>query len=181
MWDSYEKQNGRKDAVEQRDRPAIRLEMKESMVNEPTVRPDPVQTLIDEHKQQMAFYRSMLNRRVLVPHKVSMSQLFGDHVHVIIDADAPDETPPSTMKISDLENNQRTLNDIEQNQLLSSLVIRTIQVHRQYEKFAPGLSTNFGPALSISPMPLHAAQKMSPPFVLPPITSQSPTPAQLSR
>lgn len=163
------------------DRNEILLELKESMVNESTTRPDPVQTLIDEHKQQMRFYRAMLNRRVLIPHKVSMSQIFGDHAHVIVDASDASETHPSAMKISDFENNQRTLNDVEQNQLLSSLVIRTIQVHRQYEKFAPGLSNNFAPALTISPMPLHSTLRGSPPLVLPPITTQTPSPAQMSR
>ena len=185
MWDSYEKQNGKNETSSSlsifKSNIFLFEEMKDSMVNETTNHPDPVQKLIDEHKQQMAFFRAMLNRRVLIPHKVSMSQIFGDHAHVIIDATDQTETSPSTMKISDHENNQRTLNEIEHNQLLSSLVIRAIQVHRQYEKFSPGLSNNFAPALTISPMPLHSTSKMSPSLVLPSITTQSPSPAQMSR
>lgn len=150
-------------------------------MNEDTsARVDPIQSLIDEHKQQMAFYRAMLNRRVLVPHKVSMSQIFGDQAHVLLEESIPSQAVPS-MKISDLENNQRQLNEVEHNQLLSSLVIRTIQVHRQYEKFSPGLSTNFAPALTISPMPLHASSKMSPSLVLPPIPTHSPTASEMAR
>lgn len=115
---------------------------------------DPVQTMLEEHKQTVGFYRMVPNRRVLVPHKVSMDNILGDQSHILVNH-YPSSSP---MNLSDFNYNQYQLNEVEFVQLLSSLVIRAIQVHRQYEKFLPGTtSSNFTHALSVSPVHLHSS------------------------
>lgn len=154
--------------------------LSETVIRDPDPNEDPLQRIIDEHKQNFGFYRMVPNRRVLVPHKVSMNGLLGDQVHILVDQSSTQ--PNNEMHISDLNHNQRYLNEVEFNQLLSSLIIRSVQVHRQYEKFVPGsLSTNFMHALTVAAMPLHRPSKLNPLVVLPPIESQRPTSAQFAR
>ena len=193
MWDAFEKQEGRiLNLVSVDSSGFVRLDLEaqyrmsevdssplsETVLPEPDE--DPIQRIIDEHKQNFGFYRMVPNRRVLVPHKVSMSNLFGDQVHILVDQSVGQAN--SEMHFSDLSQNQRYLNEVEFNQLLSSLIIRAVQVHRQYEKFVPGsLSTNFTHALTVAPMPLHRPAKFNPSLMLPPIEPQRPTSAQLAR
>ena len=106
----------------------------------------------------MGYYRIRSNRRILIPHKISMENILADQSHIIVAQYSP---PPAlsakeSMSLSNLQHNRQQLNEIEFVQLLSSLVIRSIQVHRQYEKFVPGLnSPSFVSALSVSPAALH--------------------------
>lgn len=101
-------------------------------------------------------------RPVLVPHIVS----FGDQSHLTVDRKQPSQPTfdtTSTMKLSDLNHNKRRLNDVEFVQLLSSLIIRGIQLHRKRERFIPGPFSsytrsldNFNDALTISQIPLRS-------------------------
>lgn len=113
-----------------------------------------------------------------------MENILADQSHIIV---AHYSTPPAplakqSMSLSDLQHNRQQLNEIEFIQLLSSLVIRSIQVHKQYEKFVPGLnSPSFVSALSVSPAPLHASFSFSSSMVkLPMIVPPRPSPRQFA-
>ncbi len=148
---------------------------------------DPIQTIIEEHKDIIHFYRMISNRRVLVPHKVSMGNVLADQSHVLLDQ-FPPSVPRYLMSLSDLSQNQHQLNDVEFTQLLSSLVIRAIEVHKQYEKSSPGMhSPSYGTPLSISQAYLHSSSTfqqsnvLSSSSKLPSIASQRPSTRQLAR
>lgn len=123
------------------------------------------------------------NRRVLVPHKISMDNILGDQSHILMNHFSS-QTP---MNLSDLNHNQYHLNEVEFVQLLSSLVIRALQVHRQYEKFLPSSNTsNLTNALSVSPVQLHSSTSFQQSSVftssrLPPIGHQRPASKQFAR
>jgi hypothetical protein len=137
----------------------------------------------------------MPNRRVLVPHKISFNDIFGDQSHLTVDRKTPLRSTlnaTSTMHLSDLNRNKNHLHEVEFVQLLSSLVIRSIQVHRKHDRFIPGLltadtnSTDFTDALTISQIQLHSLTNSSQsnfymPNKLPPIVQQRPSSAQISR
>lgn len=168
MWDSYEKQ---KESI---DQPVVldHINLDEAPIS------DPLQALIDEHKQMFGFYRMNPNRRVLVPHKISMDNTFADQSHILI-RQYTQPMPRSSihsMHLSDLSHNQHQLNEVESIQLLSSLVIRAVQVHRQYENFntVSNISTIMS-ALSVQPMQIHSNSK------LPNLLAQRPTTKQFSR
>lgn len=145
---------------------------------------DFIQTLIEEHKRTVGYYRMRSNRRILYPHKISMENILADQSHVIVAQYSPPPAPlaKQSMTLSDLQQNRQQLNEIEFIQLLASLVIRSIQVHRQYEKFVPGLnSPSFVSALSVSPAPLHASSTTSSSTVkLPTIIPPRSTPRQFA-
>jgi hypothetical protein len=144
---------------------------------------DPIQTVIDEHKQQVGFYRMTPNRPLLIPHKISMNNIFGDQSHIVIDQTVPQLTsfPTNTMNLLDLNHNQHHLNEVESVQLLSSLIIRAVQVHKQHEKFIPvPSSSNFTNVLNVSQMHLHSPSNFNSPLKLPPILHERPTPRQLA-
>jgi len=169
MWESYEKQ---KEIVDQ----PIGLDQIHFNENFTT---DPLQALIDEHKQTVGFYRMNPNRRVLVPHKVSMDNTFSDRTHIMIKhytQSAQAHSSVHSMHLSDLSHNQHQLNEVEFIQLLSSLVIRAVQVHRQYENFNPSSNiSSFVGALNVQPMQIHSNSK------LPNVLTQRPTTKQFSR
>jgi len=123
-------------------------------------------------------------RRVLIPHKISMDNIFGDQSHIMINH----YSSQSPMNLSDLNHNQYQLNEVESIQLLSSVVIRSIQVHRQYERSIPGPSTSpsFTTALSVSQIPIRSSLSVHQSTVnssskLPIIGYQRPTSKQLTR
>ncbi|CAF2100174.1 unnamed protein product [Rotaria magnacalcarata] len=182
MWDSYAKQNENIPQKDTDDSQSNTLASDQDPIN------DPVQKLLDEHKRTVGFYR-MSNRRVLIPNKVSMSGLLCDQGHTIDDHNTSQVSSRqhNTMNLLDLKNNQYHLNEVEFVQLLSSLVVRALQVHRQYETVIPGtLSGNFGSALNISPMPLHATSKVYQfnsvsPSKLPNLLHQRPTSRQFGQ
>lgn len=155
----------------------------------PTIREeqtqDFIQSIIDEHKKTVGFYRMGPNRPVLIPHKISMENILADQSHILIAHFPPLPPPPiarQSMNLSDLQHNRQQLDEVEFIQLLSSLVIRAIQVHRQYEKFVPGVnSPSFVTALSVSPAPLHASASVpSSMGKLPTIGPQRPTARQFA-
>jgi len=127
---------------------------------------DPIQSILDEHKRSLGYFRIMPNRRVLIPHKVSFDNILGDQSHITVDRKTPYLTTSqfaSTMQLSDLNRNRRHLQEVEFVQLLSSLVIRSVQIHKKYDRFIPGSFLNpndsytaFTNALSISQMQLHS-------------------------
>ncbi|CAF4559292.1 unnamed protein product [Rotaria socialis] len=206
MWDSYAKQNGTEKQTEitvqlispivlenisQKDADDSQSNVvpeSNTLVNDQDPINDPVQKLLDEHKRTAGFYR-MSNRRVLIPNKVSMTDLFCDQGHIVDDHDESQlsSLQHNTMNLLDLKRNQYHLNEVEFVQLLSSLVVRALQVHRQHETVIPGtLSGNFGSVLSISPMPLHATSKMYQfssisPSKLPNLLHQQPTSRQFGQ
>ena len=158
--------------------------------------PDPVQTILDDHKRHMGYYRMMPNRRVLIPHKVSFDDIFSDQTHLTLNRQPPARVlsrAPSTMQLSDLNRNKRHLHEVEFVQLLSSLIIRAIQIHRQYERFIPGpfaihadSYANFTDALSISQIQLHSPTSLDQatlysPSRLPPISKNRPSSAEMAR
>ncbi|CAF0778709.1 unnamed protein product [Adineta steineri] len=125
---------------------------------------DPIQSIIDDHKRHDGYYRMIPKRPVLVPHKVSLGGLFGDQTHIIPNRQIPVPSTTNTMHLSDLNNNKRHLNKVEFVQLLSSLMIRAITLHRRHERLIPGLfssnvnsSDGFTEALTISQMRLHSS------------------------
>ena len=163
---------------------------------------DPIQTILDDHKRHIGYYRMNPNRRVLIPHKVNFTDLFGDQPskpvdqsHMTIDRKTPIRSllrPTSTMHLSDLNRNKHQLQEVEFVQLLSSLIIRAIQVHKKHERFIPGpfssysdSYTSFTDALSISQMPLHSPigldhTNLFAPTILPPLVKR-PSSAQIAR
>jgi hypothetical protein len=153
-----------------------------TLVNQEQVH-DPIQRIIEEHNQTIGFYRMIPNRRVLIPHKISMDNILADQSHIIINQ----YTSQSPMNLSDLNHNQYQLNEVEFVQLLSSLVIRGVQVHKQYEKFTPGLnSTSFTNVLNVSQMHLRSSSNSQQSMInssskLPLIAHQQPTARQLAR
>jgi hypothetical protein len=121
-------------------------------------------------------------RRVLVPNKVSMDNIFADQSHILIMNHHSPSCPTNSMNLSDLNNNQHQLKEVEFIQLLSSLVIRAIQVHRQHEKFIPGsFSTNFTNVISVSQMQLHSSTNVNSSSKVLPSVSQRPTTRQYAR
>lgn len=158
--------------------------------------PDPIQTILDDHKRHMGYYRMMPNRRVLIPHKVSFDDIFSDQTHLTLNRKPPTRVPSrvaSTMQLSDLNRNKRHLHEVEFVQLLSSLIIRAIQIHRQYERFIPGpfaihsdSYANFTDALSISQIQLHSPTSLDQaslysPSRLPAIPVKRPSSAEMAR
>ena len=73
---------------------------------------DPIQTIIEEHKQTAGFYRIPPARRVLVPHKISMDNIFGDQTHLIVDPKQSSVYSTNSMSLSDLNHNQHQLKDV---------------------------------------------------------------------
>ena len=144
----------------------------------------------------MGYYRMLPNRRVLVPHKISFDDVFGDQSHITVDRKPPfqpiSRTTP-TMQLSDLNRNRHHLQEVEFVQLLSSLLIRAIQIHKKHERIIPGpfayqsdSSSNFTDALSISQMQLHSPLNLEQssfylPNRLPPIIKERPSSAQIAR
>ncbi|CAF1445751.1 unnamed protein product [Adineta steineri] len=152
---------------------------------------DSIETIIEEHKQTVGFYRMIPNRRILIPHKITMDNIFGDESHIMINQHFSQAHPinlhsfrsrfdlTNTMSLLDFNHNQQYLHEIESIQLLSSLVIRSIQIHRHYDKFVPGLfSANFTNLLNISQMQLNTSANMNMSTKLPPIIHQRPTSRQ---
>jgi hypothetical protein len=136
------------------------------------------------------------NRHVLIPHKISFDDVFSDQSHMTIDIKIPLRSAishtTSTMHLSDLNRNKRHLQDVEFVQLLTSLVIRAIQIHKKHERFIPGSfstytdsSTVFTDALTISQMQLHSSSLDQTNFYvqskLPPIIRPRPSSAEMSR
>lgn len=149
MWDSYEKQREVLD-------PPDNTELSNS---DDTPQPDALQAMIDEHKQTVGFFRTNPNRRVLVPHKISMENTFSDQSHIMIKqyTQSLPRSSVHSMHLSNFHHNQHHLNEVEFIQLLSSLVIRAIQVHRQYEKFPPTSNVpTFMSALSVQSVHIHS-------------------------
>ncbi|CAF2687583.1 unnamed protein product [Rotaria sp. Silwood2] len=188
MWDSYAKQN---ETTEQKDieEPQVNFfPESQTFINNQEQFHDSIQTILEEHKQNVGFYRMLPNRRVLIPKKVSMGNVFCDHSHMIMNQDSsqPSSRVQNTMNLSNLNHNQNQLNEVEFVQLLSSLVVRALQVHRQHEKIIPGSSLgNFANVLSISPMQIHSSSNVyqlhvSSPTKLPYIIHQRPTSRQFA-
>ncbi len=137
---------------------------------------DPIQFIIDEHKEIVGFYRMISLRPVLVPHKISMENVLAEQSHVILDQ-FPPSIPRYLMNLSDFNYNQYQLNEVEFTQLLSSLVIRAIEIHKQYEKSSPGMhSPSLTNAFSIS-----QAHLLSSSSKFPSLASQRPTTRQFAR
>ncbi|CAF0846486.1 unnamed protein product [Rotaria sordida] len=209
MWDSYAKQNGTKhekennlnlilfvilfilETTEQKDideSPVNIVPEPQILINNQEQINDPIQTILEEHKRTVGFYRMIQNRRILIPKKISMSNTFCDHSHMIINQDSLQLSSriQNTMNLSNLNHNQNQLNEVEFIQLLSSLIVRALQVHRQHEKIIPGSSTgNFANALSISPMQIHTSSNtyqlhVNSPTKLPHIIHQRPTSRQFA-
>ena len=127
-----------------------------------------IQALMEEHKRNVNFHRMMSNRRLLIPNKVSMNGLMGDQAHIVVDKDLIFAVNP--MNLSDLDENQEHLNGVEAKHLLSSLVVRAIQVQQQHGKLpSESGTTGFGQVLNVSPMALHSSTTLNPQSVLPPI------------
>lgn len=158
--------------------------------------PDPIQTILEDHKHHIGYYRMMPNRPVLIPHKISFDNVFADLSHMTVDKKSPLRSTSfttSSMHLSDLNRNKRHLHEVEFVQLLSSLVVRSIQIHRKHERFIPGSfstltdsSITFTDALSISQMQLHSPLTFDQsnfymPSKLPPIFQERPSSAQMSR
>ncbi|CAF3948071.1 unnamed protein product [Rotaria sp. Silwood2] len=188
MWDSYAKQN---ETTEQKDieEPQVNFfPESQTFINNQEQFHDSIQTILEEHKQNVGFYRMLPNRRVLIPKKVSMGNVFCDHSHMIMNQDSSQSSSrvQNTMNLSNLNHNQNQLNEVEFVQLLSSLVVRALQVHRQHEKIIPGSSLgNFANVLSISPMQIHSSSNVyqlhvSSPTKLPYIIHQRPTSRQFA-
>ncbi|CAF3087081.1 unnamed protein product [Rotaria sp. Silwood2] len=185
MWDSYAKQN---EIIEQNK---TQIPSSTEIHQQPIH--DPVQTIIHDHKHTFGYYRMIPNRRVLIPHKISLTDLFGDQMHITVNRRSSSPLTTSTMRLSDLNRNKRHLHEVEFIQLLSSLVIRSIQLHRRNEQFIPGSfssnansSMNFTDALTISQMQLHSLTNLHQPSFftsnkLPPIDQQRPSSAQTTR
>lgn len=157
---------------------------------------DSVQAIIDHHTNTMGYYRMRPNRRVLIPHKISFDMIFGDLSHITVNKKPSSQSPSfisSGMHLSDLNRNKRHLHEVEFVQLLSSLVIRAIQLHRKNEAFAPGSlasmtssSMNFTDALTVSQMQLHSMNDFQQPSLnsiqrLPPISRARPSSAEAAR
>jgi hypothetical protein len=211
MWDSYSKQNGILMLFFVFSNFIFYLEITEedesqgllsSEVNQEPIL-DPIQTILDDHKRHIGYYRMMPNRRVLIPHIVNFNDIFGDQPHkpvdqshMTIDRKTPVRSlsrPNSTMLLSDLNRNKYHLQEVEFVQLLSSLIIRAIQVHKKHERFIPGPFSSysdsystFTDALTISQMQLHSPISLEQtnlfvPNILPPLIKKRPSSAQITR
>ena len=114
-----------------------------------------------------------------------MDNIFGDQSHIIFVNQHFPQTPvcpTNSMSLSDLNHNQHQLKEVESVQLLSSLVIRAIQVHRQYEKFLPAaFPANFTNVISISQMQLHSSPNGHSSSKGLPTVNQRPTSRQFAR
>lgn len=153
---------------------------------------DPIDTLLDHHRRDHGFYRPRRDRPILVPHKISIGDVFGDQTHLTVDRKYPSRPlshGSQPMQLSDLSQNKRHLRDVESVQLLSSLVVRSIQVHRKYVPFVPGSlsldtdsTSTFADALTISQMQLHSSS-LGPGLGhrLPPIVRPRPSSAESQR
>ena len=155
--------------------------MTEAMFDETEIVSDPMETLVEDQRESVGFYRTQPNRRILVPHKVSMNQFGVDQLHILLDQ--PSLAMREDMQLTDYQQNQHNLNEIESNRLLSSLIIRGIQVHRQYERLLHGsLSKHLSTPLNISSMSLqHPSTKLNGSIVLPTIASTESAATKLSR
>ena len=125
---------------------------------------DSTEQILEEHQQIVGFYRMPPNRPMLVPHKVSMSNILGDQLHTISHQNTLQSSSRvhNTMNLSDLNYNRRHLNESEFVQLISSLAVRAIQIHKQYDKFIPNsVSKNFTNSLNISSIPLNSSSKLN--------------------
>ena len=157
---------------------------------------DPIQKLIEDHKRRIGYYRFGPNRPVLTPHKITFSDVFADLSHLTVDKNVSFRSSTnvsSTMHLSDLNNNKRHLEEVEFVQLLSSLLIRSVQVHRKHDRFIPGpyaanidSSKTFTNALSISQIQLHSPTSLDHtnfyvPTKLPPIVREGRSSAELDR
>lgn len=125
---------------------------------------DSIQSIIDDHKRRDGYFRAVPTRPVLVPHKITFGDVFGDLSHMALNRRRPAQSIPTTMHLSDLNANKRRLHEVEFVQLLSSLVVRGIQLHRKHDRFIPRpfLSTVVFPhifpgVLTVSQMPLHSS------------------------
>ncbi|CAM4966214.1 unnamed protein product, partial [Rotaria socialis] len=188
MWNSYAKQTDI--AEENKDNEPPSTENDKQKVT------DPIQSIIDEHKRNFGYFRVLPNRRVLVPHKISFDDAFSDQIHLTVDRRSSSEftsVTSSSMQLTDFNRNKRHLYDVEFVQLLSSLVIRSIQLHRRNEKCIPGSEVlesssviSFTDALSISQMQLHSSTNLPPASFfmqkkLPPIEPRRPSSAEAAR
>ena len=136
-----------------------------------------IQALMDEHKQNVNFHRMMSNRRLLIPNKVSMNGLIGDQAHIVVDKDLIFAVNP--MSLSDLDENQKHLNSVEAKHLLSSLVVRAIQVQQQHGTLPlESGAKRFDQVLNVSPMALHSSTTLNTHPILPPIEPNGPVPSE---
>jgi hypothetical protein len=108
-------------------------------------------------------------RPVLIPHIISFGDIFGDLSHITVNRKPSFQLTSNTMQFSDLNRNKRHLDEVESMQLLSSLIIRGIQLHRKRERFIPGpfssntkSSDSFTDALTISQIQLHSLDDTHP-------------------
>ncbi|CAF2041519.1 unnamed protein product [Rotaria magnacalcarata] len=188
MWDSYAKQSDI--AEENKDNEPSSTENDKQKVS------DPIQSIIDGHKRIFGYFRILPNRRVLVPHKISFDDAFSDQIHLTVDRRSSSELTSATsskMHLADLNRNKHHLYGVEFVQLLSSLVIRSIQLHRRNAKCIPGSEVlesssaiGFTDALSISQMQLHSSTNLQPASFfmqnkLPPIEPRRPSSAETAR
>ncbi|CAF0723062.1 unnamed protein product [Didymodactylos carnosus] len=150
---------------------------------------DIVQDLIDQHTKQFGFYR-LPKRPLLLPKKISLHSLLGEESHVL--ANNLQNFPNSRMHLTDLNRNKH-LQDIEFVQLLSCLVIRGIQIHKQHERIRPAALSSlwgndltqslslFTDTLNISRIPLHSTNMHNNLVAskLPPIINMQPSPREM--
>ncbi|CAF0872243.1 unnamed protein product [Adineta ricciae] len=141
-----------------------------------TIISDAVQTILEEHKRIVGFYRMIPNRPILIPHKITMDNILSDQSHIIIHHHfsrlrnpnrytfRTSSNPMNSMSLFDFNYNQRHLYEIESVQLLSSLVVRAVQIHRHHDRFIPGsFSANFPNLLNVTPIRLvNTSSKLSP-------------------
>ncbi|UJR31150.1 hypothetical protein I4U23_018657 [Adineta vaga] len=158
MWDSYGKQNNN----DEENNSHLPINTEQTT--------DPIQSIIDDHKRRDGYYRMIPKRPVLVPHKITLGDIFGDQLHITLDRNFRNQPPPppptttaNTMHLSDYNRNKRHLHEVEFVQLLSSLMIRGIQLHRKHERLIPGPFSsnatsldNFDNPLTISQVQLHS-------------------------
>jgi hypothetical protein len=133
----------------------------------PTLINDSIETIIEEHKQTVGFYRIQPNRHVLIPHKITIDHSFSDQSHITINQHLSQSSINSfksplysttSMSLLDLNHNQHYLHEIESVQLLSSLVIRALQIHRQHARSIPGaFSADFTNILNVSQMQFNSS------------------------
>lgn len=130
-----------------------------------TILSDAIQTILEEHQRVVGFYRMAPPRPILVPHKITLEHIFSDQSHLLVDQRSI-RLPPrqgytfsthlnssQSMSFLNFSQNQRTLHETESVQLLSSLVVRAIQIHRNHDRLLPGASAaSITDVLSISPM-----------------------------
>ena len=150
---------------------------------------DPIPLIIEEHKRNAGYYRMQPNRRVLIPHKISFGDVFGDQSHLTINAPAQPNIRVTDqindMQLSDLNQNRNRLRDVESIELLSSLIIRAVQVHRKHLPIVPGLNpidslSTFTDVLSVSQAPIHSTPFQFP-SRFPPIIRARPSSAEGTR